>query len=162
MAKHWETALGATDEWYTPPEIFKALGLTFDLDPASSGNDFVPARHRYTKECDGLRQRWFGVVWLNPPFGPRNGVVPWLDRFFEHGQGIVLVPARTSAGWFHDYIPRADAVLFPRGKTKFVRPDGSVGKSPGHGVVLAACGGECADALRYGGLGIFYLTSKKI
>jgi hypothetical protein len=36
MAEH-ENSIGESDEWYTPPEIFDALGLTFDLDPCSPG-----------------------------------------------------------------------------------------------------------------------------
>ena len=33
---------------------------------------------------------------------------------------------------------KAQTMCFPRGKTKFIRPDGSIGRAPGHGVVLAA------------------------
>lgn len=46
-------------------------------------------------------------------------------------------------------------MLFPRGKTKFVRPDGSVGGSPGHGVVLLAMGERAKHALKRSGLGLF-------
>jgi hypothetical protein len=31
MAEH-EPSIGATSEWFTPPEYFEALGLTFDLE----------------------------------------------------------------------------------------------------------------------------------
>lgn len=93
------------------------------------------------------------MVWLNPPFGGRNGQVPWLRKFFEHGNGIALVAARTSAGWFHEWAIRAHTMLFPRGKTKFVRPDGSVGKSPGTGIVLLGMGEVCDSALQQSGLG---------
>jgi hypothetical protein len=145
-----------SDEWYTPPEIFAALGLTFDLDPCSAGEgrDYVPAVQRFTKADDGLSQPWNGLVWMNPPFGKRNGHVPWLYRFFDHYCGIALVAARTSSGWFQDYAPQADALLFPYGKTKFIRPDGTVGPSPWSGVVLMALGKESADALRNCKLGL--------
>ncbi len=36
MAEH-EPCVGASDDWYTPPFIFDALGLVFDLDPCSPG-----------------------------------------------------------------------------------------------------------------------------
>jgi hypothetical protein len=42
---------------------------------------------------------------------------------------------------------------FPRGKTKFIRPNFSVGRSPGHGVVLLGVGEVANDALRNSGLG---------
>jgi len=60
MAEH-EPCIGATDDWYTPPNIFDALGLIFDLDPCSPGPaHWVPARKIYTKEDDGLVQPWSG------------------------------------------------------------------------------------------------------
>jgi hypothetical protein len=156
MAEH-ETCIGASDEWYTPPEIFDALGATFDLDPCSPGEEhWVPAKKVYTKADDGLSQTWGrGFVFMNPPFGGRNGHVPWLVKFLDHGNGIAIVRAYTSAGWFHDHAVKADAMLFPRGKTKFIRPDGSVGKAPGHGIVLLAAGGRAVELLRASGLGLF-------
>lgn len=151
-----EPSYGLSDDWYTPPAIFEALGETFDLDPCSPGpNHWVPARRVMTIYEDGLRQPWEGYVFMNPPFGGRNGHVPWLKKFIDHGKGIAIVRAYTSAGWFHDLVPRADMILFPRGKTKFLRPDGSIGKQPGAGVVLIGCGGKAVNALRNCGLGIY-------
>jgi hypothetical protein len=156
MAEH-EPCIGASDDWYTPPEIFGALGLTFDLDPCSPGHHhWVPARDVYTKDMDGLSLPWFGCVFMNPPFGGRNGHVPWLTKFLDHGNGIAIVRAYTSAEWFHAHVaPRAETLLFPAGKTKFIRPDGSVGKSPGHGVVLIGMGATANSALDRCGLGLF-------
>ena len=93
---------------------------------------------------------------MNPPFGGRNGHVPWLIRFFDHANGIAIVRAYTSSAWFHEYVvPRAQVLLFPRGKTKFVRPwpDNSIGMAPGHGVVLIGMGEVACAALLRSGLG---------
>jgi hypothetical protein len=158
LSEH-EPSVGGSDEWYTPPEIFDALGLTFDLDPCSPGSHhWVPARKVYTKADDGLAQPWDGMVWMNPPFGGRNGQVPWLKKFMQHDNGIALVAARTSAKWFHDWAVKADNILFPRGKTKFIRPDGSIGKSPGTGIVLLSRGIEASQALRRCKLGACFYT----
>jgi hypothetical protein len=155
MAEH-ETCVGASDEWYTPPHIFTALGLTFDLDPCSPGpGHWVPARTVYTKADDGLAQPWSGIVFMNPPFGGRRGHVPWLRKFLAHGNGVAIVRAYTSADWFHEWATRAETMLFPRGKTKFIRPDGTVGGSPGHGVVLLGMGDVANHALARCGLGLF-------
>jgi len=155
MAEH-ENSIGASDDWYTPPEIFDALGMVFDLDPCSPGPDhWVPARAVYTKADDGLSQPWRGLVFVNPPFGGRNGHVPWLRKFIAHADGIAVVRAYTSSGWFHDWAVKADTLLFPRGKTKFIRPDGSIGKAPGHGVVLLGMGETANTALEASGLGLF-------
>lgn len=156
MAEH-EPCVGASDDWYTPPEMLAAIGLTYDLDPCSPGaGHWVPARQVFTQAEDGLSQDWSGLVFMNPPFGGRNGHVPWLRRFLDHANGVAIVRAYTSSAWFHEVVvPCAESLLFPRGKTKFIRPDGSVGGSPGHGVVLIGMGATATNALRSCGLGLF-------
>lgn len=161
MAEH-EPCIGASDDWYTPPEIFAALGLRFDLDPCSPGpGHWVPADRIYTKADDGLSQHWAGMVFMNPPFGGRNGHVPWLERFFDHGNGVAIVRAYTSSGWWHEHMPRAEAILFPSGKTKFIRPDGSIGGSPGSGVVLIGMGDTACSALHRSRLGMVWDRRKE-
>lgn len=140
MALH-EQSVGATDEWYTPPHVFGALDCRFDVDVASPGADvtpWIPAAHFITK--DSLALQWAGLVWMNPPFGARNGLVPWLEKFFAHGHGIALVPDRTSAPWWQDFAPKADAILFVRSKIKFIGADGKLGKSPAQGTTLFGVG----------------------
>ena len=143
----WEPCTGASDEWYTPAYIFDALGVYFDLDVAAP---FDGPRHVPTDSWiydRSLERAWTGFVWMNPPFGGRNGLVPWLDRFFQHGNGIALTPDRTSAPWWQDANRRADATLFIAGKVKFIRPDGSEGRSPGTGTTLFASGDMALSAL---------------
>lgn len=68
-------------EYYTPVEIVdlarEAMGK-IDLDPASSdiANLYVNANQYYTIETDGLSQKWFGNVWLNPPFSRGENPCP--------------------------------------------------------------------------------------
>lgn len=142
----WEK-LGASDDWNTPGYIFDALGEAFDLDVAApkDGGPFVPTKQWISE--NSLSQEWRGFVWMNPPFGGRNGLVPWLDRFFHHGNGIALTPDRTSAPWWQDANKKADAVLFVAGKVRFYRPDGSEGKSPSTGTTLFASGRRAVVAL---------------
>ncbi|WP_313556450.1 DNA N-6-adenine-methyltransferase [Agrobacterium cavarae] len=142
---YWETT-GKSDEWYTPKHVFDALGCVFDLDVASpkEGGTFVPAQ-RYLS-AGGLEASWGGFVWMNPPFGGRNGLFPWLNKFFRHGNGIALVPDRTSAPWFQEAWGLADMVLFTP-KLRFLRPDGSEGKSPSNGTALFAVGNKGSMAL---------------
>lgn len=147
----WEPSIGASDEWFTPPHVFSALGEAFDLDVASPAvRRHVPARCWLTEQDDGLRYArfWHGFIWMNPPFGGRNGLAPWLRAFFAHGNGLALTPDRTSAPWWQDSADQADAILFTRGKIKFEREDGTIGASPGAGVTLWAAGLRAVAALR--------------
>lgn len=159
-----EPSIGGSDEWYTPQFIFDGLGTSFDLDPCSPGDNVfccVPAARSYVRAQNGLVQPWEGFVFMNPPFGGRNGHVPWIRKFLEHGNGIAIVRAYTSSGWFHDWAVKAHALLFPRGKTKFVRPDGTIGGQPGGGVVLLAMGERACAAMKASGLGFYCSTAQR-
>jgi len=153
---HGEHATGSTHEWFTPPELFDALGATFDLDPAMPSAvieskvvsaraieahggrapvPWIPVRTWYTPDDNGLLQAWDGLVWLNPPYG--NLAVPFLDRMVAHGNGIALVFARTETAWWHASAPRASAVLFLRDRLRHVRADGFRGRGAMASALLA-------------------------
>lgn len=142
-------SIGISDEWYTPPHVFKALGCEFDLDvaaPADLTHIRTPAKRFIS--ADSLSVPWDGFVWMNPPFGGRNAIEPWLDKFFAHGNGGALTPDSTSAGWWQRQAWKAAAILFVSPRLKFVAPDGSVGKSPAMGTSLFAVGRQAVDAFQ--------------
>jgi len=60
-------------EYYTDPKFTSAareLMGSIDLDPFSHpvANLFVGATNIFTKEDNGLKQQWYGNVWMNHPF----------------------------------------------------------------------------------------------
>lgn len=136
-------------EWYTPAWVFDALGLTFDLDPASphDAETAVPAARKYTRFDDGLAKAWQGCVWLNPPYGRDTPF--WVRRMIDHGNGILLVFSRTAASWFQEAMSAADATLFLSGRIDFVPGKENAHKRSrcGAGTALLAFGQECAAAL---------------
>lgn len=153
MKKHQST-IGDTDTWLTPPEILAPLGR-FDLDPACPHVVRRPiAGTCYSPKKNGLKQRWFGRVWLNPPFN-RYERPKWMAKMAAHGNGIMLVPAATETVAFEQSVwKRADAVCFLRGRPHFhnvrdVRSKANCGCS----IVLVAYGHRNAMALEDCGLG---------
>lgn len=67
----------------------------------------------------------------------------------EHRNGIALVFARTDNAWFHDFVCKADAILFLKGRVSFVDGLCKAGKGgAGAGSMLVAWGGVSVDALR--------------
>lgn len=138
---------GESDEWYTPAYIFDALGERFDLDVAApyDGPRHVPAKYWHSR--GSLEKDWSGFVWMNPPFGHQSTKRKWLAKFFAHGDGIALLPDRTSAPWWQEYAPKSDAILFIAPKVKFERPDGTRGEQPGTGTTLLAAGQRAKSAL---------------
>ncbi len=137
------------DDWITPAYVFDALGERFDLDVAApiDGMTNVPAWNWYHEIDNGLLRSWYGFVWMNPPYGHQSAKRKWLGRFFDHGNGIALLPDRTSAPWWQEFAPKADAILFVSPKIKFELPDGTRGEQPGDGTTLIASGRRAASAL---------------
>lgn len=157
---HWE-AVGKSDHWYTPKHVFDAMGNPcFDLDVAAPM--LIPAHINARKWLwkDSLETEWSGFVWMNPPYGGRNGIIPWLDKFVAHGNGVALVPDRTSAPWFQSVAQRVDRIFFVTPKIKFLRPNGETGKMPSNGTALLAIreqGIRCLEKAQQNGLG--FLTA---
>ena len=113
--------------WLTPRWILDALG-EFDLDPCAAPDPSLwpTAREHISPPRDGLAEPWPATdfVWCNPPYNRQAG--PWIARMADHGHGIALLFARTCTGWFADNVfnhPNASALLYLRGRVKFVRPD---------------------------------------
>jgi hypothetical protein len=164
MALH-EQCVGATDEWYTPPRVFEALGCAFDQDVASPGQEvtpWIPARRFITN--NSLAVPWEGFCWMNAPFGARNALIPWLDKFFIHANGIALTPDRTSAPWWQAAATRAELILFIGGKLKFIGANGAPGMSPAQGTTLMAVGTQGCEALQRAaanGLGVLMILVRR-
>lgn len=146
---------GATDEWYTPQYIFDAMGVMFDTDVAGDKTNPYQCVPCEQSLCDGLSQQWRGVVWMNPPFGGRNALVPWVEKFVAHGNGVALVPDRTSAPWWQSLAKQSDGIVFVAPRVRFVGADGRIGMSPANGTTLHAMGSTATEALRECGLGVF-------
>ena len=141
------------DEWLTtPPHILKALG-TFDLDPcAPIISPWITANNKFTIEDDGLKQKWYGRVWCNPPYGLQ--AAEWLNKLAEHGNGIALIFARTETRMFFDHVwNKADSLLFVEGRLFFHYVTGEkAAANAGAPSVLVAYGKENSDILKNCGI----------
>lgn len=110
--------------WLTPPPILLALGgaESFDLDPCAAPlpRPWSTARHMNAlEEGDGLALRWWGRVWLNPPY-TSGGLARWLRKLAEHGRGTALTGARTETEAFQRQVwERATGLLFLEGRLVF-------------------------------------------
>jgi hypothetical protein len=123
------------NEWYTPIEYINAarevMG-SIDLDPASCAiaNNTVKASKIFTIDDDGLKQKWHGNVWLNPPYASEL-IGKFADKVAESKddieQAIILVNNATETGWFNTLISVASAIVFPKSRVKFYMADGKTG-----------------------------------
>lgn len=159
MDASFERSEKTTVEWLTPPDLVKQLG-EFDLDPCTPINPpFVHAKTNFTVIDDGLTKSWFGRVYMNPPYG--KGMEAWIEKLKNHGNGIVLIFARTETKCFFNHIwYNADAILFVKGRIKFYNIDGEQKGTPGAPSVFIAYGEDNALALKKSGIEGRYLDLK--
>ena len=137
------------NEWYTPLEYIemarKAMGA-INLDPASCelANKTVMADKFFSMEENGLKQKWFGKVWLNPPYAS-DAIGKFCEKvvgeYEDHNveEAIVLVNNATETAWFSNLISSASAVVFPKSRIKYYGPDG-VKNSPLQGQAFVYLG----------------------
>lgn len=111
-------------EWSTPQDFFDKLDeeFYFTLDPCSTDEN-AKCRKHFTKEQNGLAQDWTGeTVFCNPLYG--REIWKWCRKCYEHamsgrGTAVMLVPARTDTGWFHDWVYGKAELRFIRGRLHF-------------------------------------------
>jgi transcriptional regulator with XRE-family HTH domain len=116
--------------WETPKELLEPLYSVFggfDLDPCSPTSDgrttFVKASAYFTEADDGLSLPWFGVVYMNPPYG--RSIHNWTAKAkaeVEQGNADVVlgvIPARPDTHYWHRDIAGSARVLFLKGRLKF-------------------------------------------
>ena len=99
-------------DWATPSQLMTALE-----------QEFGPLHDITTPEADAFVTPWYGKVYANPPYG--SGLRRWLERahselLLGHAELIVmLLPARTDVGWFHDLVLGCAEIRFLRGRLHF-------------------------------------------
>lgn len=164
---------GDGDEWYTPPEILRAIrALTpdgvIDLDPCYAPRSLTDPRHRIDVRDggDGVTDPWpgDGLAYVNPPY---SSIAPWLARCAAESERrpvVAMVPMRpeTCAWWWYVWSRRASVVVH-RGRVRFVGP---TGERHGNGMLTtcfvawsASLAARLADALRREGIDAVALST---
>ena len=139
-----------TVEWYSPRWLVaraRAVLGGIDLDPATCprAQRVVGARYFYTKANSGLRHRWSGRVYINPPYR-----APLLALFVrklleEHAAGrvpqaLVLVPNATETPWCQALLERAAVCWLNRRVSFWYRHPGAPISGNVRGSLLAYLG----------------------
>jgi len=135
------------EEWLTPPTIIDTFG-PFDLDPcAPMKRPWETATNHFTIEDNGLARPWHGLIWCNPPYGPKTG--DWLAKCAAHGNCLALVFARTETQAFQNHVwPHATSLFFITGRLSFYHASGEKGGTAGAPSVLIAYGDLADQRLR--------------
>ena len=122
-----------SSEWGTPPDFFDMLHreFAFSLDACALPQN-AKCRYYFTPQQDGLKQRWRGACWCNPPYGREVG--KWIEKAIQSAREgatvVCLLPARTDTRWWHQLVlSHANEIRFVRGRLRF---QNSRGRSSPH------------------------------
>lgn len=94
---------------YCTPYLYTMLSRLvlggIDLDPASNAyaQGWIQAHTFYTEKQDGLKQKWAGRVFLNPPYDRTDLWVSKLENSFQQrsvSAAILLVNCNLGYNWF--------------------------------------------------------------
>ena len=99
MNEGFNVQTAQSDEWETPPWLFKALdaefGFTFDA--AATEKNALCANY-FTGDQDNDLP-WHGRVFCNPPY---SNIEAFVSRALRHPNlSVLLLPVRTDSDWFH-------------------------------------------------------------
>ena len=86
----------------------------FSVDVAATKENAL-CKKFFTAEDDGLKKRWKGTVWCNPPFH-RHLIGAWVERaFLESQRGakvVMLLPSRfKDYRWWKTFCVRGEVIF---------------------------------------------------
>src|SRR5262245_48010266 len=167
-ARIGRTEGGGSGEWFTPEpilEIARSVMGRFDLDPCScaEAQANVRAARFFCKEEDGLARPWAGRIWLNAPYSAplHSGFIEKLiaERAAERvTEAIALTLNSNDANWYQQAAAACNALCLPRGRIKFIAPDGLECESPKQANTFFYFGSQVAKfAARFSPLGTVWV-----
>lgn len=115
-----------TEDWLTPLSFFTELNKEFNFkcDPCTTKDNPLQMPIFYTKQDNGLIQKWYNACYCNPPYGKE--IVNWIKKALEEQKNgvttVMNLPARTDTKYFHEYLYRKNniEIRFLKGRLKFV------------------------------------------
>lgn len=118
------------DDWNTPQNLFDRLNeeYSFNLDPCCF-KETAKCKDYFTPLEDGLKQDWFGNVFMNPPYG--RDIKHWVKKAKDESEKnncvvVCLLPARTDTRWWHEYCMKSSEIKLCNKRLSF---EGSTNKA---------------------------------
>lgn len=122
------------DNWETPDWLVWYASLNF---PNGNGFSYDAACTTLNKKAkdgafhdlgmDGLKESWYGDVWLNPPYSNKR---EWLKKALHETKSgnctsvTMLLPCDTSTEFFSLCVETARSVILLNGRVRFKPPEG--------------------------------------
>jgi hypothetical protein len=120
-------------EYYTPKDLVELATRVahvdiFDLDPASchvANSKTNIAKRYYTKRSNGLQRKWFGNIFLNPPYtSPQGNSNVWIHKAYDEYQAgriksITMLLRDASGSPYFNFVQEKFALCYLKDRIKF-------------------------------------------
>ncbi len=113
------------DNWETPPLILEDMMKKYNIHPtldvcATKQNTKFPKY--FAPEQNGLSQEWNEDFFMNPPYSKIN---EWMKKAYDQHRkynvnALILVFAKTSVKWWHEYVEGKTETHFQKGRIRFL------------------------------------------
>ena len=111
--------------WETPPFQLEQAMIKYDVNPSldvCATPQNTKFEKYFTPEDNALNKEWDEDFFMNPPYSEINS---WMQKAYEQHlkynvTGLVLVFAKTSVRWWHEYVEGKGEVHFQKGRIKFL------------------------------------------
>ncbi len=124
-AQKHQTVVNENDNWETPPLMLQEILKKYDIHPmydvcATLQNTKFPKY--FTPEQNGLSQEWNQDFFMNPPYSEIN---LWMKKAYDQHRkhnvnALILVFAKTSVKWWHEYVEGKAETHFQKGRIRFL------------------------------------------
>ena len=124
-SQHHQTIVNVNNSWETPPHILEEAMKKYDIYPtldvcATFENNKC---NRYLdEELNAFNVQWDEDFFMNPPYSEIN---KWMERaYLQHVKhnvnALVLVFAKTSTKWWHQWVENKAEIHFQKGRIRFL------------------------------------------
>jgi phage N-6-adenine-methyltransferase len=102
------------EDWETPDKLFRMLDDEFHFTLDVCANEVNHKTPDYmNKEFDALQKDWYGICWMNPPYG--KNISKWVKKAYESGKTVVcLLPVRSDTKWWQEYCMNGEVRLIDK------------------------------------------------
>jgi len=124
-AQTHQVIVNENDLWETPPDVLEEAMIKYDVNPildVCATQQNTKFNRYFSSEVNALTQEWKEDFFMNPPYSEIN---EWMKKAYEshlkyNVNGLILVFAKTSVKWWHEYVEGKAETHFQKGRIRFL------------------------------------------
>jgi len=124
-AQTHQVIVNENDSWETPPDKLEEAMIKYDVNPVidvCASFENKKFKRYFSPHVNALNQEWTEDFFMNPPY---SEITLWMKKAWEEHKkynvnALILVFAKTSVKWWHEYVEGKGEVHFQKGRIRFL------------------------------------------